>query len=90
MILEIHDSEPGNSLAGRVNELDYDYQAEQWVQDIIKKESTIPQRFPLAKFILKDSEGERATWEVVENFGVKLATKSIRFQGEWVLESVFR
>lgn len=98
MILEIHDAEVGNTLAGRVNEIDYDYQAEQWVQDIMTEtaengrisERRMTGAAPLAKFILKDDLGERATWDVVEDFGVKLASKTDRFQGEWVLQSVFR
>lgn len=39
MILEIHDNEVGNTLAGRVNNIDYDYMAEQWVQDLVTDES---------------------------------------------------
>jgi chaperone required for assembly of F1-ATPase len=33
MYLELHDNEVGNSLSAQINNIDYDYQAEQWVQE---------------------------------------------------------
>lgn len=90
MILEIHDSEEGNSHAGSVKNLDYDYQAEQWVQDIMQDEvNGKPKKFPLKSFKLMDGYGVRATWDVVENFGVKLTNRSERFTGKWLLEFVY-
>jgi hypothetical protein len=81
MYLEVHDDEEGNSLTAKVNNLDYDYMAEQWVQDIVKEDT--PKR-PLARFVLKDSQGDRAIWEKKDG-QINLTWKSDRFQGEWVL-----
>jgi len=90
MILEIHDNEEGNTLAGRHPNIDYDYQAEQWVQDLITDEANRPKpKFRLAKFILKDDQGERATWIVHDNLDVELVSKTERFTGEWVLNLPF-
>jgi hypothetical protein len=89
MILEIHDTEEGNSLAGRVKNLDYDYQAEQWVQDICTDEPHMTRVNPLAKILLVDDLGVRAEWEFQPNGGIKLTQKSERFQGEWVLGLAF-
>ena len=83
MILEIHDTEEGNTLSGRVNNIDYDYVAEQWVQDIYTDE--INGRHsgpPLAKFILLDDDGQRAVWIITPD-GVQLTERSDRFTGEW-------
>jgi hypothetical protein len=33
MILELHDNETGNTLTARISDIDYLYQAEQWVID---------------------------------------------------------
>ena len=57
MILEFHDSETGNTLAGRVP-VDYDYQAEEWVKDAgFAHENEV-------RFVLKNDDGSvRAVWE---------------------------
>lgn len=74
MILEVHDTEEGNTLTGRVKEIDYDYQAEQWVQDLIDMEAQNPPlKFRLAKFILQDDHGQRAAWTVAVNLYTTLA-----------------
>jgi hypothetical protein len=90
MILEVHDTEEINSLAATVKNLDYDYQAEQWVQDIMTDEvNGGPRKFALAKFILKDDQGIRAVWKVLPNMDVAIVEKSPRFTGEWVLNLPF-
>lgn len=91
MLLEIHDSEVGNSHVASVKNIDYDYMAEQWVQDAIGDEAARPQpsKFPLREFILKDDQGIRATWQIHENLDVELVHKSERFTGEWVLNHRF-
>ena len=90
MILEIHDNETGNTLTGRINDIDYDYQAEQWVQDLwtdeVKREKPFP--FQLTKFVLIDESGQRAVWTVIEG-GIALTEKSDRFEGTWSEGSVF-
>lgn len=91
MILEIHDVEGGNTLCGRVNDLDYDYQAEQWVQDIVameKKRESKPQH-RLDRIVLKDDAGARAEWKVHENLDVELVSKAHRFAGEWEMNRRF-
>lgn len=93
MILEIHDTEAGNTLAGRVNHIEYDYMAEQWVQDLVTDETKMvvsgSQRFPLDKMILKDELGVRAVWKIHENLDAELVEKSERFTGQWVLNHRF-
>lgn len=86
MILEIHDTDVGNSLAGRVNHIDYDYQAEQWVQDIVSNE---PRQPALAEMILMDDQGPRAKWKIHEDGGAQLIERSPRFTGEWQLNTFF-
>lgn len=90
MILEIHDNEVGNTLAGQVNNIDYDYMAEQWVQDLVTDESKGSNRQNrLDKMILKDDLGVRAVWKIHENLDAELIEKSDRFRGEWVLNLPF-
>lgn len=62
--------------------------AEQWVQDFMNNEAKHC-KFPISSFILKDEEGVRAVWKVYESSDVALVEKSVRFQGEWVLNSIF-
>ncbi len=84
MRLEVHDKEEGNSLAGQVS-VDYDYQAEMWVQQLITDEkNNTTRRYSLDKFVLVDHEGKRAEW-VVDGESVSLTWKSPRFTGEWQL-----
>lgn len=85
MLLEIHDTEEGNTLNGKVNNLDYDYMAEQWVQDLAAEQPEC------VRFILFDHLGERARWEKPGPgaTSVSLVWKSDRFTGEWVLNHPF-
>jgi hypothetical protein len=85
MILEIHDNEPGNTLAGRVNDIDYDYQAEQWVQDI---EEPLDAPYPTVRYVLLDEQGERAVWERDGNT-ITLVRRSPRFTGDWQVGTKF-
>lgn len=90
MILEIHDNEVGNTLAGRVNYIDYDYIAEQCVQDLVTDESKGSKRQNrLDKMVLIDDLGVRAVWKIHENLDAELIEKSDRFRGEWVLNHSF-
>lgn len=81
MILEIHDTEVGNTLNGRHPAIDYDYQAEMWVQELA------PDKPECVRFVLLDSLGERAVWEKpgVGAKSVKLVSRSSRFTGDWQL-----
>lgn len=85
MILEIHDTETGNTLNGRVKDLDYDYMAEQWVQELA------PMQVEFVRFVLMDDVGERAVWEKPESgaTSVKLVSRSPRFTGEWQVGTEF-
>lgn len=78
MNIELHDSEVGNSLAGRLRNIDYDYQAEEWIQEMALGHPGI------VKFILSDEQGERAVWEKeADGESVTLTTISPRYTGEW-------
>ena len=79
MILELHDNETGNTLVARVNNIDYDYQAEQWVQDTKADQPAI------IKWILSDDEGMRCVWErpVGSTDFPDITQRSTRFAGEW-------
>lgn len=78
MMLELHDSEVGNTLNGRVKDLDYDYQAEQWVQDTRGKGDIV-------KWVLLDHYGVRCVWERPQGSleMPSITKRSKRFQGEW-------
>ena len=91
MILEVHDIEVGNSHAATIKNIDYDYQAEQWAQDLSSDEihRPSPRKHRLEQLILTDDVGVRAVWKIHENFDVELVQKSERFIGEWILNSRF-
>ena len=78
MKLEFHDSEVGNTLTGAVSGIDYDYQAEQWVQDTRDRDDIV-------KWILRDNQGVRCVWERPQ--GNKempsITQRSARFSGKW-------
>lgn len=57
MTLELHDNEIGNSLVAIVKDIDYIYQAEQWVIDTYKDQPTV------IKWVLLDSTDEVRVWE---------------------------
>jgi hypothetical protein len=80
MNLELHDTEEGNTLAAIQRNIDYDYQAEETIQELALGYPDI------VKFILKDDEGVRAVWEKeVNGDRVTLTETSPRFTGEWQL-----
>lgn len=84
MKIEIHDSEVGNTLAGRWNNIDYDYQAEEIIQEMALGHAE------MVKYILLDDEGERAVWEKeVAGTKVTLTNRSPRFTGDWQVGTVF-
>jgi hypothetical protein len=79
MILELHDNETGNTLVARIKNLDYDYQAELWVQDTVNEPQVV-------KWVLLDDIGVRCVWE--RNVGETgkmpdITRRSSRFMGEW-------
>lgn len=78
MILELHDSEEGDTLDARIPHLDYDYQAEQWVWDTRSSEGVV-------KWILLDEQGVRCVWERPQGSMEmpNITQRSQRFQGEW-------
>lgn len=80
MIIEFHDKEVGNTLAGRWNNIDYDYQAEEIIQEI----ALGPDFNNIVRFALTDALGLRALWEKeVNGNSVILSWTSPRFTGEW-------
>ena len=62
MRLEVHDDEAGNTHAATVKNIDYDYMAEQWVQDLTTDEANLatPLAHSLARMVLLDDAGIRA------------------------------
>ena len=90
LTIELHDSEPGNTLAARIGSdgtVAYDYQAEQWVQDTAREKQSQdprPNRW-IVRWVLFDGDGERAVWERASGDpGLpKLVRASPRFRGEW-------
>ncbi len=80
MKFEIHDAEEGNSLMGNVR-VDYDYQAEQWAQELASSEDAKE----AVGFVLIDEQGQRAAWTKQNNV-VTLVYRSERFKGEWELD----
>lgn len=81
MRLELHDSEEGNTLSARVNNIDYDYQAEQWVMETHDDLTAID----VVKWELHDDQGIRCVWERPIGSGdlPEITQRSERFVGEW-------
>ncbi|MEK7447608.1 MAG: hypothetical protein AAB632_02340 [Patescibacteria group bacterium] len=78
MHLELHDNEEGNTLNGGVKDIDYDYQAEEWVRLTIDQPEII-------KWILYDGSGIRCVWERPEGSTSMpdITQRSERFTGTW-------
>lgn len=92
LILELHDSEQ-DSLSARIGKdgtIEYDYQAEQWVQETApdrNHQDPHPGRW-VVRWVLKSPDGsERAVWERPSgDTGLpKLVRVSSDFRGEWVV-----
>jgi hypothetical protein len=81
MYIELHDSEVGNTLSGRWNNIDYDYQAEMCVQSMWHNNDIV-------KYVLFDEEGERAVWEKVGNTLVP-TSRANRFTGQWNIGTAY-
>lgn len=81
MHLELHDDEAGNTLVARINSIDYDYQAEQWVQDTHND----PKATNVIKWILYDGAGIRCVWERPKGSPAMpdITQRSVRFTGTW-------
>lgn len=79
MTLEFHDNETGNTLCAVARNLDYDYQAEQHVQETSREQPY------LVKWILSDDLEIRCVWERPEGNAdfPNITQRSTRFQGEW-------
>lgn len=52
MILELHDAEEGNTLVARVNDIDHEYQAEEWVNQTYQDHPSV------ISWQLKSGEGQ--------------------------------
>jgi hypothetical protein len=76
MILEFHDAEEGNTLSGRV-EVDYDYQAEEWV-----KQEGFQDEKGIVRIVLKADDGtERAVWELSQDKNAVVKVSGVH--GDW-------
>ena len=81
----IHIQTPvSNEITGRVQEIEYDYQAEEWAKNF----ATILQENN-ALITLVDDEGERAVWEKT-GMVVVLKSRSLRFTGKWQVGISFK
>ncbi|HEY9584582.1 MAG TPA: hypothetical protein VJI33_03335 [Candidatus Paceibacterota bacterium] len=82
MTLELHDAENGNSLVARVSRLDYDYQAEIWVDDTATRNLAYSS---VIKWVLIDELGVRCVWERPQpgNNVPDITERSSRFEGVW-------
>ena len=87
MLLELHDSDIPNTLVAKVSNLDYDYQAEQYVFDMASEPDTQNPDVNrwVVMWVLKDDEGVRARWHRKPgDVGVpKMVNRSQRYTGEW-------
>lgn len=80
MYLELHDSEEGNTLLARIPGLDYDYQAEQHVQET----AHMSRAANAVKWILLDEHGVRCVWERTDLTAIPdITQRSSRFTGTW-------
>lgn len=81
MYLELHDNEEGNTLFARINNLDYAYQAEQWVQET----SVDNGHEVVIKWILFDRLGPVCVWErsVGSTEMPSITQRAERFTGTW-------
>ncbi len=81
MNLELHDEEVGNSLTASITDLDYGYQAEQWVRDTCED----PDAASVVKWVLFDDAGILCVWErPPESSEVPVVTqRAARFTGTW-------
>lgn len=84
MNLHLYDTDQANPLAATVRNLDYDYQAEQWVQDSAKDPRSQGTHW-VVKWELHDGVGLRARWERPDQDpGLpKLVAVSTYWTGEW-------
>lgn len=80
MYLELHDAEEGNTLVAMIRDLDYDYQAEQWVQDTVHDANAST----VVKWVLHDDKGVRCVWERTDLAAMPdITQRSSRFAGTW-------
>lgn len=63
MILNLYDTEIDNPLAAMIRDIDYDYQAEQWVIETHAMSNHIAPKRWTVKWELVDEIGVRARWE---------------------------
>jgi hypothetical protein len=85
MYLNLLDTDLTNPLEGRVGNLDYDYQAEQWVQVLTTHPNACDPKCWVVKWELHDGVGLRARWERPDQDpGLpKLVFAAPRWTGEW-------
>jgi len=82
MYLELHSGEEGNSLTAKIKYINYDYEAEEWVQDTHNDDRAAN----VIKWVLCDEIGVRCVWERPNGASSMpdIAQRSSRFTGEWV------
>ena len=84
MILNLYDTEIDNPLASMIRDIDYDYQAEQWVIETHGMSNHIDPKRWTVKWELVDEIGVRARWERTDQDKSfpRLVFAADRFAGE--------
>jgi hypothetical protein len=85
MKMHLYDTEVENPFAATVHHIDYDYQAEMWVEELADDPMTTNPKRWVVKWELVDDEGVRARWERPDGSrGVpRLTFTAPRYGGEW-------
>ena len=81
MIIELHDVD---GLVGEIFNIEYDYQAEEWVKDAADREA----KGTVKRMLVRDEDGVRAEW-TREAFGFRLTTRSERYEGQWQAQTLY-
>ena len=86
MELELHVAGDGNTLTAGVRDIDYDYQAEQWVLDTYGD----PKARKVVRWVLIDDAGERCVWERKDGDPgcPRITIRSERFTSQWADDPV--
>ena len=81
MILELYRGDKRDIPSGRIDDIEYDYQAEAWVRDICNQHDDVK----IVKWVLNDGKGIRCVWEraVGSILDPNITARSTRFTGTW-------
>lgn len=90
MVIEFHDDHIENgvdgslrSFAGRLGTIEYAYQAEMWIQDILGDPNTIRRAYAIGRFFV------HAIWAKTPDQKIHYIAKSSLFNGRWELPHLY-